>query len=345
MTPLQASLFALILFAVPAQADIVWTGAVSNDIFDENNWDLSGSTVTVVDPNVTIDDNVVIANAASPVEFPNVAGQVRFQIGRGRVMTLDNSTLIVLSNDGIGGAPTTSNGPTVRMINGSQLVTYFIVNGTHLEITQGCTATFGGPATPINGSTVDLLPNSVLTFTNETVQEYINEHLSKTTVSGAPAVVGVNITVVSDGAAGSIIEVISSVGTNYCFPSIANSSGASAAISASGTSAVISNNLSLTVSGMPANQLGYFLCGQFQSYIPGAGGSQGALCLVGRMGRFVSQIQNSGPAGEFSIQVDLGALPVWRPHAVLVGETWNFQAWFVDGSSSNFSDGISITFQ
>ena len=84
---------ALLLSAPAAFADIVWTGAVSTDIFDEANWDLTGSTVTVVDPNVTIDDNVVIANHTAPVEIPDVSGQARFQIGSGFKLTLDNALL------------------------------------------------------------------------------------------------------------------------------------------------------------------------------------------------------------------------------------------------------------
>jgi hypothetical protein len=42
--------------------------------------------------------------------------------------------------------------------------------------------------------------------------------------------------------------------------------------------------------------------------------------------------------------IPLGTGPV----AILPGETWNFQAWYRDlnpGTTSNFTDGISITFQ
>ena len=70
-------------FGSPAFAQIVWTGAVSNDMFDEANWDLTGSSVTVIDPNVTIDDDVVVANTTSNVEIVELFGQMRFQIGDG----------------------------------------------------------------------------------------------------------------------------------------------------------------------------------------------------------------------------------------------------------------------
>ena len=30
---------------------------------------------------------------------------------------------------------------------------------------------------------------------------------------------------------------------------------------------------------------------------------------------------------------------------ILIGETWNFQLWFRDGTTSNTSDGISVLFR
>jgi hypothetical protein len=50
----------------------------------------------------------------------------------------------------------------------------------------------------------------------------------------------------------------------------------------------------------------------------------------------------------FSVTLDLTAFP--QPggtHGVMPGETWNFQCWYRDanpGPTSNFTDGISITF-
>ena len=74
-----------LLLALPlapaASADIFWTGAVSGDIFDEANWDLSQSQVTVIDPNVSIDDNVVIRDAPADVILTETGGgQLRFQL-------------------------------------------------------------------------------------------------------------------------------------------------------------------------------------------------------------------------------------------------------------------------
>ena len=59
------------------------------------------------------------------------------------------------------------------------------------------------------------------------------------------------------------------------------------------------------------------------------------------------QIQNSGAAGTFSLALDLtGGWPVAGVQAPSVGETWRFQTWFRDqGATSNFTDGLAITFQ
>jgi hypothetical protein len=70
--------------------------------------------------------------------------------------------------------------------------------------------------------------------------------------------------------------------------------------------------------------------------------------LGGAIGRHALQIDLVNAAGELSIKVDLSALQ--RPngtHAVVAGETWNFTCWHRDanpGATSNFTDGLSITF-
>jgi hypothetical protein len=346
LNPTAALLGLLTLLATPARADIFWTGATSNDIFDETNWDLTQSTVTVIDPDVTIDDDVYIVNATAIVEIPNNGGgQSRLEVGDGFTLTIDNSTVMVLGNDGIGGAPGTAAGPIVQLLNGASLTVFFITNSTDLQVGTGCMAAFLGAATPINGSTVDLTSNTWLHFVNETVADYISEHLKKTTVDGAPAVVDVNVGVMTDGSVGSIVSAISQVGTNYCGPANANSTGSPATISSWGLPEVVANKLTLIATGLPTGELGYFLCSLTAGFVPGPGGSLGNLCLGGKIGRFVKQVQTSDKLGEFSIPVDLSALPVWRNQPALAGQTWNFQAWFKDGKSSNFTDGLAVTFR
>ena len=85
---------------------------------------------------------------------------------------------------------------------------FFVVNDVLVNIGGTSTATFGGGGNPINLSTVDLTPGAVLSFLAETPDAFRTEHLSKTFVSGAPAIEGDNITIADDGAAGSIITAI-----------------------------------------------------------------------------------------------------------------------------------------
>ncbi|MCP3917911.1 MAG: LamG domain-containing protein [bacterium] len=136
------------------------------------------------------------------------------------------------------------------------------------------------------------------------------------------------------------------IGQSYCGPAVPNSSGLAAEIMGAGSATAANNNLFLTATQLPVGQFGYFIAGQTQgSFTPP--GSQGVICLTGNIGRYhgVPDII-SGPTG--SLQVDLNAIPVNPPQPALAGETWNFQCWFRDNNpalTSNFTDGLSVTFQ
>ncbi|MCP3916804.1 MAG: hypothetical protein GY711_14705 [bacterium] len=67
------------------------------------------------------------------------------------------------------------------------------------------------------------------------------------------------------------------------------------------------------------------------------------LCLSGNIGRFHRTDQIiQGPEG--TLDVDRDALPVNPVQAVMPGDTWNFQCWFRDGTTNNFTDGVGVTF-
>lgn len=140
------------------------------------------------------------------------------------------------------------------------------------------------------------------------------------------------------------------IGSNFC-SAAPNSTGAIGVISASGSDAVAVNNLTLTAAALPPDRFGIFIASRDQGFAPGAGGtSNGNLCLAGTIGMFdgPSQILSTGPGGEYSLQVDLGAIPQGQGTAAAVaGDTWSFQAWHREsvGLGSNFTDGIEITFQ
>ncbi|MEM6570991.1 MAG: hypothetical protein AAF957_21445 [Planctomycetota bacterium] len=150
----------------------------------------------------------------------------------------------------------------------------------------------------------------------------------------------------SDPANGSSVP---DLGTNYCGPAVANASGAPGVISAVGSSAATDGELTLIASSLPTNSAGYFVASMTQDFVVGPGGSAGNLCIGGSVARFAAQVQNSGLSGSFSIDVDLDAIPTNPPQQVLPGQTWNFQAWFRDSAmgqpTSNFTDGLSITYQ
>ncbi|MEZ6015448.1 MAG: hypothetical protein R3F49_10065 [Planctomycetota bacterium] len=142
-----------------------------------------------------------------------------------------------------------------------------------------------------------------------------------------------------------------SIGTSYCGPAVANSTGGSALMSASGTAVVANNNLVLSASVLPSNSFGFFMTSRTQGFVQSPGGSQGDLCLGGSIGRYVGagQVLNSGVAGAFSLPVDLTLHPTPTGLvSVAPGETWSFQAWFRDSiggtATSNFTDGREITF-
>ena len=158
-------------------AEIVWTGANGADIFDEANWDLSNSPVDIIDPNISIDDDVIIAS--SIVEIPQLTGQQRFQVGSGFTITVDDSEIRLTggSNDGIGGPdgsklPAGPEGPILDIKNGSFVEVFFIVNGVQMNIDETSSVIFGGGGNPVNNSVINMQDGGTVTFENETRTDF-----------------------------------------------------------------------------------------------------------------------------------------------------------------------------
>ena len=154
------------------------------------------------------------------------------------------------------------------------------------------------------------------------------------------------------GSAGSQVTLAhqpSGIGTNYCGPAALNTTGMSGLMAAGGSVLASDMDLTLTGSLLPQGEFAYFLGGPIQGFIAFPGGSSGNLCVVGIIARFNLQIGQISAAGEFSIVVDTQAIPLTPSVAIMPGDTWNFQCWHRDfipmsGPTSNFTDGISITF-
>lgn len=124
-----------------------------------------------------------------------------------------------------------------------------------------------------------------------------------------------------------------------------NSFDASGARLEVGGDLVAANNaLTLTGTGVPPGQFGLLLIGQGTV---AANVSQGQLCLNGApIGRFTSQVLTADGAGVMGpFTPDILSLPNPPGGTVMAGETWGFQTWFRDGSASNFTDAMSVTFQ
>lgn len=117
-----------------------------------------------------------------------------------------------LLTSGSGGISLITTAPSaLSLTNGGSIDVQFIVNSWTLSVDGTSTVNFRGGGNPINGGTVDLALGGSATFSNETEAAFTTEHLSKFTVDGAPAVIGSNISVVSNGANGSIVTAIAAV--------------------------------------------------------------------------------------------------------------------------------------
>ena len=188
--------------------ELHWVGGTGQDIFVEANWDLTNTSVAVVDPNVSIDDDIVVDGAAPTAVIPQLAGQVRLQLAPGRRLTIDGGHVLALGDDGVGGPGGVGSGPEVQVQNGGHLEVAFVVNGTLVALGATGRATLTGTNNPINNSTIDLTLGALLALPGETPAAFANEHLAKVSVGGAPAVVGGNLSVVSDGGSGCLVTVL-----------------------------------------------------------------------------------------------------------------------------------------
>lgn len=139
------------------------------------------------------------------------------------------------------------------------------------------------------------------------------------------------------------------IGTPYCTAN-ANSTGVSSVISASGSTDVAQNNVTLACASLPLNAFGYFIVSRLQGFVANPAGSAGNLCVSGNIGRYSLNILNSGALGQVSLPINLQNIPhPTTPFAVVGGDTLNFQYWHRDGlpggaATSNFSRGLEIAF-
>lgn len=137
------------------------------------------------------------------------------------------------------------------------------------------------------------------------------------------------------------------IGTTYCDPAVANSTGVPGVLAASGSTITDLNGFSLNASSLPLNSFGYYLTSLTPDNVPMAGGGSGTLCLGGSLGRGVGGvIVNSGATGTTSVAADLTMQPQPLGNvAVAPCETWHYQYWYRDIGTSNLTNAVSVTFQ
>ena len=114
-----------------------------------------------------------------------------------------------------------------------------------------------------------------------------------------------------------------------------------------GSAQVSDDDLTLVADQLPPVEFGYFLTSMDAGLVSGPGGSQGNLCLGGTIGRYNQAVASSGAAGYLLLHLELASMPPPVQAAVQPGDTWRFQCWHRDhnpGSTSNFTDGLEVTF-
>ncbi|MCP3919710.1 MAG: hypothetical protein GY711_29605 [bacterium] len=130
---------------------------------------------------------------------------------------------------------------------------------------------------------------------------------------------------------------------HLCNPAPPNSSGASAHLSAFGSSLAADRNVTITAHDLPPGQFGYLIVSRGLGFIPFPGHAPN-LCLLPDVGRYN---QNLGQGPTFS--TDVGSIPVPigpLPYEFVRGsDTLYWQCWHRDvGGTSEFSNVRAITF-
>ncbi|MEL6904677.1 MAG: VCBS repeat-containing protein [Planctomycetota bacterium] len=137
--------------------------------------------------------------------------------------------------------------------------------------------------------------------------------------------------------------------TPYCLQTVPNSLGVAATLDARalfGSYGITSNGVGLRLDAhdVPPGSAGMWLTSRTPGLLPVTAGE---LCLGGPFGRLnrPGELFVAGESGAAGGVVALDALPLGGSVApALRGETWSFQAWYRDASSSRLTNAISVRF-
>ena len=117
------------------------------------------------------------------------------------------------------------------------------------------------------------------------------------------------------------LDACEAIGTTYCSPAVANSTGLPGVVTILGNETVFLNDFKVSARQLPASAFGYFIASTTPGSVFPVSNSVGTLCVIGSVGRGVGGgIVNSGPDGFSLRHVNLNAMP--QP----VGPSWSSPA-------------------
>lgn len=136
------------------------------------------------------------------------------------------------------------------------------------------------------------------------------------------------------------------IATRYCTPGVVNSTGAPGGIMALGSTFAADRDLRLTAYDLPTGELCLFIASPNQGLVVDPGNHTGNLCVVRpEFARFGQHLATSDADGLASMMLHPWRVPTAQPQPILAGQTWNFQAWYRDGTSCNITDAVQVDFR
>ena len=176
------------------QCVVTWTGTGGDtDVFNDANWDFGSSSLSAIDANTEVLDDLVISNAT--VTSASGAGFGALLIGDGFSLTLTNSDYSSAGNtDGISGVASGAQS-TINLINSSMNLQFASI-GVDFNVDGTSSLQFRGGGDPINSqvdtTALNLSVGAELTLTT---RAEFDEQVTDTGAAGTITANGTEVTV------------------------------------------------------------------------------------------------------------------------------------------------------